>query len=306
MKDPLDISHEVSCTLNRGQAVVALESSALAHGLPSPLNIETALAMEQQIRDAGAMPATIGVIGGKIRVGLSTAEIETLGKGGAAKLGARDLPDACMTESSGGTTVSATARIAASVGIGVMATGGTGGIHRGNTNDISADLWEMTRTPIAIVCSGPKAVLDVPATAQWLESHSIPVYGCKTTRLPAFYAAQTDITIPGYDAIDRLAGTIKLGLGAMGMRTSIMVAVPVPESDAVDVSKEIEEAIKQAEQNQITGKQLTPWLLSKIAELTDGRSVRSNVALLKNNAQVAAELACALVNEERRRMGFYS
>ncbi len=306
MKDPLDISHEISCALNRGQAVVALESSVLAHGLPSPVNVETALAMEQQVRDAGAAPATIGVIGGKIRIGLSNEEIEILGRGGAAKLAARDLPDACATEINGGTTVSATARIAAAVGINVMATGGIGGIHRGNANDISADLWEMTRTPIAIVCSGPKAVLDVPATAEWLESHSVPVYGYKTTKLPAFYAAQTDITIPGYDTIDELAATIKLGLGAMGLRSSILIAATVPESDAVDASEAIEEAIKQAEKNQISGKQLTPWLLDKIAELTNGRSIKSNVALLKNNAQIAAELACALVNEERRRMGFYA
>ncbi|MGI6296317.1 MAG: pseudouridine-5'-phosphate glycosidase [Armatimonadota bacterium] len=304
MKDPLDISHEISCALNRGQAVVALESSVLAHGLPSPVNIETALAMEQNVQEAGAVPATIGVIDGKIRVGLSHEEIEILGKGGTAKLAARDLPDACATEINGGTTVSATARIAAAVGINVMATGGIGGVHRGNANDISADLWEMTRTPIAIVCSGPKAVLDVPATAEWLESHSVPVYGFKTTILPAFYAAQTDITIPGYDTIDKLADTIKLGFGAMGVRSSIMVAVPGPE--AFDVSREVEEAIKQAEQNQIRGKQLTPWLLDKIAELTNGRSIESNVALLKNNAQIAAELACALVNEERRRMGFYA
>ncbi len=306
MKDPLDISHEISRALNRGQAVVALESCVLAHGLPAPVNVETALAMEQQVRDSGAVPATIGVIDGKIRVGLSGEEIEILGKGGAAKLAVRDLIDACVSEINGGTTVSATARIAASVGINVMATGGTGGIHRGSVNDISADLWEMTRTPIAIVCSGPKAVLNVPATAEWLESHSIPVYGYNTTQLPAFFAHQTDITIPGYDTVDKLADTIKLGLGAMGLRSSILVAVPVPESDALDVSNEINEAINQAEQNQISGKQLTPWLLGKIAELTDGRSIKSNVALLKNNARVAAELACALVNEERRRMGFYA
>lgn len=307
MKDPLDISHDISCALNRGQAVVALESCVIAHGLPAPINVQTAMDMEQQIREAGAIPATIGVVGGKIRVGLTPDEIHTLGQGTSAKLAARDLPYACAREIDGGTTVSATARIAAVAGIGVMATGGIGGVHRASpSRDVSADLWEATRTPVAIVCSGPKAVLDVPATAQWLESHSVPVYGFQTNEMPAFYSATSGINVPSCDTIEELADIIRVGFGAMGMRSAVLVAVPVPGSDALDVSKEIEEAARQADAERIAGKQLTPWLLNKIAELTNGRSISSNVALLKNNARIAAELANALLNDDRRRLGFYT
>lgn len=307
MKDPLNISHEVSCALNRGAAVVALESSLIAHGLPAPVNVETALAMEQEVRDAGALPATIGVIDGEIRIGLTVEEIQKLGDGGSAKLAVRDLPNACTTGIDGGVTVSATVRAAAAAGITVMATGGIGGVHRGSsTADVSADLWEMTGTPIAIVCSGPKAILDVPATIEWLESHSVPIYGYKTDTLPAFYTAKSEINVPEMSGVDQLAEVIKMTFGALGMRSSVLIAVPVPQSDDVDLSAQIEEAIRQADAEAITGKQMTPWILAKIAELSNGRSVASNVALLKNNARIAARLACALHGNERPRMGFYA
>jgi pseudouridine-5'-phosphate glycosidase len=306
MKDPLDISHKISSALNRSEAVVALESSVIAQGLPSPVNVETALAMEQIVCEAGAAPATIGVIGGKVRVGLGREEIEKLGQGDAAKLAVRDIPNAVVAELDGGTTVSATARIASAVGIGVMATGGIGGVHRGSesTHDVSADLWEMARTPMVIVSSGPKAVLDVAATAEWLESYSVPVYGYETDELPGFYSRSSGIRIPKYDSVCALADVIRLGFGAMGMRSAVLVAVPVPESDEIDLSGEIDQAAKEAAESGIAGKELTPWLLKRVGELTGGKSLAANVALLKNNARVAAELACALLDDARRRMGF--
>ena len=306
MKDPLDISHEVSSALNRNDPVVALESSVIAQGLPSPVNVETALAMEMIICEAGAAPATIGVIGGKVRVGLTREEIAKLGQGNAAKLAVRDTPNAVVAALDGGTTVSATARIASAAGIGVMATGGIGGVHRdgARSHDVSADLWEMARTPIIIVSSGPKAVLDVPATAEWLETHSVPVYGYETDELPAFYSRSSGIKIPRFDCMKTLAEVIRLGFGAMGMRSAILVVVPVPEADEIDVSGEIEQAARQAAESGIAGKELTPWLLKRVGELTAGRSLAANVALLKNNARIAAELAVALLDDAGRRMGF--
>lgn len=306
MKDPLDISNEISCALSRNEAVVALESSVIAQGLPSPVNVEVAIAMEDAVREAGAIPATIGVIGGKVRIGLTRAEIEKLAKGGAAKLATRDVAYAVSAELDGGTTVSSTARIASAAGITVMATGGIGGVHRDSaaTHDISADMWEMARTPIVIVASGPKAILDIPATAEWLETHGVPVYGYKTDELPAFYSRRSGVSIPRFDEISDLAELIRLSFGAMGVRSAILVGVPVPEGDEVDVTSEIESAAKEANQQGIHGKELTPWLLARVGELTGGRSQLANAALLKNNAQVAAKLSVALLDDSRRRMGF--
>ncbi len=305
MKDPLDISHEISSALSRNVPVVALESSVIAQGLPADVNVETALAMEQAVRDAGAVPATIGVIEGKARVGLTREEIEKLGQGNAAKVAVRDLPGAVFGKLDGGTTVSATARIAFAAGIGVMATGGIGGVHResATTHDVSADLWEMTRVPIVIVSSGPKAVLDVPATAEWLETHSVPVYGYQTEELPAFYSRSSGVAIPKLDCVCDAAEIIRLGFGQLALRSAVLLAVPVPEADAVDVTKEIEQAAQEAA-GKVSGKELTPWLLKRVGELTGGKSQAANISLLKNNARVAAELACALCEDNHRRMGF--
>lgn len=306
MKDPLDISHEISSALARNEAVVALESSVIAHGLPSPVNVETALAMEEIIREAGAVPATIGVIEGKVRVGLTREEIERLGQGEAAKLATRDLPYAVNSKLDGGTTVSATARIASAAGISVMATGGIGGVHRdlACSHDISADLWEMVRTPIVIVSSGPKAVLDVPASAEWLETFAVPVYGYQTDELPAFYSRSSSVKIPAVDSVRELADVVGLALGTMAFRSSVLIAVPIPEADEIDLSAEIVQVGREAVEKQIRGKELTPWLLKRIGELTGGKSLAANTALLRNNARVAAELARALIEEARPRMGF--
>lgn len=306
MQNPLDISHEVSCALNRNKPVVALESSVIAQGLPSPVNVETALAMEQAVKDAGAVPATIGILDGKVRVGLTEDEIKKLGKGGAAKLAVRDIPYALAKKIDGGTTVSATMRIAATAGIPIMSTGGIGGVHRGasETFDISADLWEMIRTPIIVVCSGAKAVLDIQATAEWLETHCVPLYGFKTSELPAFYSVSTGISVPKVDNACELDEILKLSGSAVGARSATIVTVPVPKSDEISVAEHISKAVSEAAEKGIKGKDLTPYLLGRVGELTDGKSIKANIALLKNNAKVAAEIAEALCSDTERTIGF--
>lgn len=306
MPGPLDISHEVSHALNMDQPVVALESSVIAQGLPARVNVKTALKMEDAVRAAGALPATIGMIEGKVRVGLTKEEIERLGKGAATKLAVRDLPYAVTRKLDGGTTVSATARIAAAAGITVMATGGIGGVHRGfaETSDISADLFELSRTPIVVVCSGAKAVLDVPATAEWLETHGVAVYGLGTEELPAFYSRSSGVPVPRVDGASDLAAIVKLAAGEFGVRSATVVAVPIPEADEIDVTAQIEEATREAAEKGIRGSELTPYLLGRLAELTEGKSIDANTALLKNNARMAAEIAVELSGQMRRRMGF--
>jgi pseudouridine-5'-phosphate glycosidase len=306
MPDLLDVAHDISCALNRNDPVVALESSFIAQGLPSDVGVSTALAMQEAITAAGATPATIGVIEGIVRVGLSREEIERLAGGEAAKIAARDIPYAVARKLDGGTTVSATARIASVAGIPIMATGGIGGVHRGfaDSHDISADLWEMARTPIIIVCSGVKSVLDISATAEWLESHSIPVYGYQTDELPAFYSRSSGVKVPKLENALDLAEILNVSAGAFGLRSAILIAVPAPESAEIDVSKEIAKATHQAVEQGIKGKEITPFLLKRVGELTGGKSIESNVALLKNNAKVAADIACALSETSNRRMGF--
>jgi len=307
MNDTLTIAPEITAATNHNQPVVALESSVIAHGLPSPTNVETALAMEDAVRSAGAAPATIGVIEGTVRVGLTKGEIERLGKGNAAKLGARDLPYAIAKKIDGGTTVSATIRIAAAANVPVMATGGIGGVHRGfsESMDMSADLWELSRTPVVVVCSGVKSVLDIRATAEWLESHSVPVYGYDADELPAFYSRRSSISIPKLDGCAELAEMLKAAGGAFGLRSAVVIAVPVPEEAELDVSAEVESAAREAAERGIRGKELTPYLLGRVGELTGGKSIEANVALLKNNAKVAAEIACALTEATSpRRIGF--
>ncbi len=306
MEDPLDISHEISCALNRNEPVVALESSVIAHGLPRPVNVQAAIHAEEQVRGAGAVPATIGVIEGKIRVGLTKSEIEKLGKKTAAKLAARDLPYAVATKLDGGTTVSATVRVASAVGISVVATGGIGGVHIGfdRTHDVSADLWELARTPIIVVCSGAKAVLDVHATMEWLETHGVPVYGFETDELPAFYSRSSGIAVPKLEGVDDMAEVARLSGGMMGMRCAMVVAVPIPKRSEVGATKQIEQAAREASDKGISGKDLTPYLLDKVGKLTKGKSTDANLALLNNNAKVAAKIAGALARRADARMGF--
>jgi len=307
MKNPLDISREVSNALNRSWPVVALETSYLAHGLPSPANVETALACEEIIRKAGATPASIGMIEGRIKVGLTKDEIKRLGKGKAPKLAVRDIPYAVAKKTDGGFTVSSAIRIAATSGILVMATGGIGGVHRGaaETFDISADLWELSRTPIVVVCSGAKAVLDIPATMEWLETHGVPVYGYETDEMPAFYSRSSGIKVPVADGACDVAEIARVADSATGARTATIIAVPVPEVDEFPAAASfITKAIDEAVEKNIKGKDLTPYLLSRVGELSEGKSTESNIALLKNNARVASEIARRLFEDARHRIGF--
>lgn len=306
MHNPIDISQEVKSAQNRNAPVVALESSLIAHGLPKPENVETALAMEEIIREAGVTPATIGMIEGKIKIGLSKEEIARLGEGQAPKIAVRDIPYTVAKKSDGGFSVSSTARIAASQGILLMATGGIGGVHRGasETFDISADLWELARTPIIVVCSGAKSVLDINATMEWLETHSVPVYGFETSEMPAFYSRSTGINVPEADGASDLAEIAKVAGAASGARSATVVAVPVPEADEVMAESYLSKALQEAEKQAITGKDLTPFLLKRVGELSEGRTIKCNIALLKNNARVAAEIAKALFEEDKRRIGF--
>ncbi|MGC8863506.1 MAG: pseudouridine-5'-phosphate glycosidase [Armatimonadota bacterium] len=306
MIDPLDVSHEIKLALNRNEPVVAIESSVIAHGLPPKVNVETALQMEDAVRQAGATPATVGVIGGKLRVGLTRDEIGLLGNGKAAKIAARDIPYAVSRELDGGTTVSATMRIAAAAGIGVIATGGIGGVHRGfgESLDVSADLWELAHTPGVVVCSGVKAVADVQATAEWLETHGVPVYGYRTDEFPAFYSHSSGIPVQRVDSAQDFAGVLKIAVGALGIRCAVLACVPIPNDSEFDAASAIDQAVREADDQGVKGKALTPFLLKRVSELTSGESMRANIALLLNNAKAAGEIACALTQEARRRVGF--
>jgi len=306
MNDLLDITNEIKLALNRNEPAVAIESSVIAQGLPAGINVETALKMEDAARRGGAVPATVGVIGGRLRIGLTREEMELIGDGHAAKVAARDIPYAVAHKLDGGTTVSATMRIAVPAGIPVIVTGGIGGVHRGfaDSLDISADLWELAHTPAVVVCSGVKAVADITATAEWLETHGIPVYGFGTDEFPAFYSRSSGIPIPRVDSPEELAGVLKVAFGAVGLRSAVLVAVPIPEENEVDASAAVEQAVREADQQGIKGKMLTPYLLRRVAELTDGKSLQANVALLVNNAGVAAAIAAAMERQSRRRIGF--
>lgn len=306
MQNPLDISPEVSGAMNRNHPVVALETSYLAHGLPRPANVETALALEEIIREAGATPASIGMIEGRVKVGLTKAEIERLGEGKAPKIAVRDIPYAFAKKTDGGFTVSSTIRIAAASGILVMATGGIGGVHRGaaETFDISADLWELARTPIIVVCSGAKAVLDIPATVEWLETHGVPVYGYETDEMPGFYSRCSGIKVPTADGASDVTEIAKVAGSASGARAATIIAVPVPEADEFLAAPFIDKAIGEAVKKNITGKDLTPYLLKRVGELSEGKSTECNIALLKNNARTAAEIAKLLFADAQRRIGF--
>jgi len=299
------VSQEVGGALQAGWPVVALESTVIAHGLPYPSNLETALAVEEIIREAGATPATLAVMSGRIRVGLSRREIELLARGeGILKLGTRDLPGAMASGADGATTVSATAFVASRVGISVFVTGGIGGVHHGaeHTFDVSSDLWELANSSIIVVCAGAKAILDLPATLEWLETHQIPVLGYRTDEFPGFYSRSTGLTIDRVDTPEEAADRFGVQR-SLGMRGGMIAAVPVPEEYALDVSDEIAQAVKEAEQRGIKGKEVTPWLLTRLDELTGGKSVRTNIALLKNNALIGAEIAKAVASRAKRALG---
>jgi pseudouridine-5'-phosphate glycosidase len=302
--DPFKLSQNVKSALNRGEPVVALESSLIAQGLPEKINAETARSMEKIVRQSGAVPATIGLIDGKPTVGLSDEDIGAIAESRPPKVGVRDLPYFAVRRLSGGTTVASTARIATAAGIAVMATGGIGGVHRGEANDVSADLWELAQNPIVVVCSGVKSILDVPKTVEWLETHGVPIYGWQTDELPAFESPKSGIAVPKINDASELLEICRVTRACMGQRSAIVVAVPIPAEDAVDVSWCIEQALAEAESIGVSGKELTPFLLRRVGELSCGEFIDANIALLKNNAQVAAEIAVAISGDRSTRIGF--
>jgi len=297
MENSFQIADEIRDALKDRKPVVALESSVIAHGLPYPRNREVAVLLQSVIRDAGAVPATIAVLDGVIRVGLDYPEIERLASGSQiAKLATRDLPLAIVDRMTGGTTVSATAWIASRAGIEVFVTGGIGGVHSGagKTMDVSSDLWELARTSIIVVSAGAKAIVDLRATLEWLESHQVGVYGYRTAEFPAFYSRHSGLEVDMLEGPKAVA-SVYVMRRRLGLPGSMVIGVPPPDEYDLDVSEEVHTALEKAEAVGIKGKALTPWLLACIAELTDGRSVQTNVAILKNNALVGAEVASALV-----------
>lgn len=297
----LDISPEVKKALDEGMPVVALESTIISHGMPYPKNVETAMLVEQTIRDNGAVPATIAVIGGRLKAGLSREEIEYLGKTGrgVAKASRRDLPALIARGADGATTVTTTMIIAHMAGIKIFATGGIGGVHRGaeTTMDISADLEELAQTPVMVVCAGAKSILDLGLTLEYLETHGVPVIGYGTKELPAFYTRRSGFEVDyRVDTPEELAAMFRAQRD-LGYKGGMLVTNPIPEEYSMDkavIDAAIEEALSQCAAQGVHGKETTPFLLAKVVELTGGDSLESNIQLVLNNARVASRTAAAL------------
>ena len=296
----LDVKPEVAEALAAGKPVVALESTIISHGMPYPQNVETALEVERIIRENGAVPATIAIIGGRLKAGLTPEEIEYFGKKGAAiaKASRRDLSVLCARGQDGATTVTTTMIIAHMAGIRIFATGGIGGVHRGaqTTMDISADLEELAQTPVMVVCAGAKSILDLGLTLEYLETHGVPVIGYGTSELPAFYTRSSGFGVDyEIDTPEELAAAFK-AQGDLGMRGGMLVTNPIPEEYSMDpkvISDAIDEAVRQCNANGVHGKATTPFLLAKVKELTGGDSLASNIQLVYNNARLAAKTAVA-------------
>lgn len=298
----LRIGAEVQEALQARRAVVALESTVISHGLPYPQNLETAQELEAVVRQGGATPATIAVLEGALRVGLGAPELERLAGGGPVrKVSRRDLPVVVAQRADGATTVAATMAIAAMAGIRVFATGGIGGVHRGHPFDVSADLPELAQTPVVVVCAGAKAILDLPLTLEWLETHGVPVLGYGTDTFPAFYARSSGLPVDvRVDEAQQVAEVV-LAKWEMGLQGGVLVTVPVPFEEAMPadaVESAIQAALAQAEQEGVRGREVTPYLLARLVQLTGGESLRANVALLRNNAAVAAQIAAAIAAKE--------
>ena len=292
---------EIASEVAAATSVVALESTVIAHGLPRPANLETAQRLEQIVRDAGAIPATIGILTGKLKAGLSAAEIRKLAnEDSIRKISTRDLPIAVAKRWDGATTVATTCWIAHRAGIKVFATGGIGGVHRGALPDVSADLPELTRSPIVVVCSGAKIVLDLPATREWLETHGVTVVGYECDEFPAFYSRSSGLAVDVRANSPADVVALFRAQRELGIDSALLVTVPVPE--AFEVPSEqlqlvLDQALETADRNAIGGRDLTPFLLSQMAERSHGSTLRANIALLENNARVAAHIAVALRSE---------
>ena len=302
--DYLDISPEVAEALANKRPVVALESTIISHGMPYPQNAQTALEVEQKIRDNGAVPATIAIINGRMKAGLSREEIELLGKEGhkVAKVSRRDLPFIVAAGQHGATTVASTMIIAEMAGIHVFATGGIGGVHRGaeHTFDISADLQELARTNVAVICAGAKSILDLGLTTEYLETHGVPVIGYQTPTLPAFFCRSSPFTVSiQLDAPAEIARAMATKWQA-GLEGGMVIANPIPAQYAVPEDKinaAIERAVRESVEQGVQGKDSTPFLLARVAELTGGDSLTANIQLVFNNAKLAAQIACCYQQE---------
>ena len=298
-------SPEVAAALAEGGAVVALESTIVTHGLPWPRNLETARSVEAAVRAEGAVPATVAVLGGRLRVGLDASELEALARQtGIAKLSRADLAARMALGSDGSTTVAATMIGARLAGIECFATGGIGGVHRGaeRSYDVSADLDELARTAVTVVCAGAKAILDLPKTLEALETRGVPVIGCKTAAFPAFWSRDSGLPCPlTMDRVDQVARAHRLR-AALGIAGGQLVANPIPaaaEIPAGEIAPVIDAAVAQAEAEGVSGKEVTPFLLARVFEATGGRSLEANVALVESNARLAARIALALAREPR-------
>lgn len=299
----LDVNPEVAKAVEEGKPVVALESTIISHGMPYPQNVETALKVEQIIRENGAVPATIGILGGRLKAGLTPEEIEYLGKKGLEipKASRRDLAVLVAKGSDGATTVTTTMIVAHMAGIRIFATGGIGGVHRGaeTTMDISADLEELAMTPVMVVCAGAKSILDLGLTLEYLETHGVPVIGYGTNELPAFFTRKSGFGVDyQLDTPEEIARAFK-AQHELGLKGGMLVANPIPEEYSMDadvINKAISDAVEEAKELGIHGKQTTPFLLAKIKDITGGNSLDANIQLVFNNARLAAKTACAYSN----------
>jgi pseudouridine-5'-phosphate glycosidase len=296
----LDIKPEIREAIQEGKAVVALESTIISHGMPYPKNVETALTVESIVRENGAVPATIAIMDGKLKVGLTKDEIETLGKShDVVKASRRDIPFILAKGLTGATTVASTMIIASMAGIKIFATGGIGGVHRGaqETFDISADLQELAKTDVAVICAGAKSILDIGLTLEYLETQGVPVVGFGTDELPAFYTSKSGFGVDyRVDTPKELAQALKAKWD-LGLKGGAVIANPIPveyEMDPAVINKAIDAAIKESEEKGIKGKESTPFLLAKVKELTEGASLDSNIQLVYNNVKVGAQIAVEL------------
>ena len=298
MPDIFKLSEEVETALAENLPVVALESTVIAHGLPRPQNLETALRLEQIVRDCNCVPATIAVLKGVLHVGLNQDQLEYIARSeGIHKLSRRDLPVAVANGWDGATTVATTAWIAERAGVKVFATGGIGGVHRGTLPDVSADLPELARSRLVVVCSGAKIVLDLPATREWLETHGITVVGYGTDFMPAFYSRRSNLPVDVRADSPEEVAKIAVARRALELEGATLVCVPVPEEAELDaelLDKALSESLVEAEKRNIMGRELTPFLLSRMSERSEGATLHANIALLENNARVAAQIALAL------------
>jgi pseudouridine-5'-phosphate glycosidase len=299
MHELLNIAPEVADAIRDNRPVVALESTVIAHGLPRPQNLQTAQRLQDIVREGGAVPATIAVIDGKLTVGLSDDQISLLAEdSGIRKISTRDIPLAVAKRWNGATTVASTIWIAHRAGIKIFATGGIGGVHRGSLPDVSADLPELARTPIIVVCSGAKIVLDLPATREWLETHAVTVAGYQCDELPAFYTRRSGLPVDARVETPVDVLNVFQAQRALEIDSALLVTVPVPaefEVAAEELQLVLTTALEDAEWKEISGPALTPFLLTQMAERSEGATLRANIALLENNARVAAEIATVAV-----------